>query len=239
MPKGRVLVLAGTAEARAVLERAQGLDVLASLAGRTADPGLPVPARIGGFGGAAGFLEVLSGCSAVLDATHPFAARITARTARLCAEAAVPYLRLTRPSWGAETGWTRHTDMASAAEAMSPDARILLTTGPGGLDAFLGRGLTLWCRRVDPAPAQPGVHWITGLPGDLSAETDLMRRLRITDLVSKNSGGPHRAKLDAAEGLGIRVHMIDRPPTPPGEETHDIGTALAFLAAHADHSRSR
>ena len=54
---GRVLLLGGTGEARRLAEAlvADGVDVVSSLAGRTADPLLPPgEVRIGGFGGAEG-----------------------------------------------------------------------------------------------------------------------------------------------------------------------------------------
>ncbi|MEM7645018.1 MAG: precorrin-6A/cobalt-precorrin-6A reductase, partial [Pseudomonadota bacterium] len=121
-----VLVLAGTAEARAVLARTSGLAVRASLAGRTEAPvDLGVPTRIGGFGGEAGFRAALAEVSAVLDATHPFAARMTERAVRVCREMGLPYLRLTRPGWG--TLGRRYPDERACARAlgggaMAPDA---------------------------------------------------------------------------------------------------------------------
>ena len=78
----------------------------------------------------------------------------------------------------------------------------------------------------------PGVEWVIGLPGDGHAEMTLLRDRGVTALVTKNSGGDP-AKLDAADALGVAVHLIDRPPPPGGEETHDIHRALAFLRAHA------
>lgn len=46
----RLLVLGGTAEARAL--SAGGVDAVSSLAGRVRDPRLPAgPSRVGGFGG--------------------------------------------------------------------------------------------------------------------------------------------------------------------------------------------
>ncbi|WP_298431583.1 precorrin-6A/cobalt-precorrin-6A reductase [uncultured Jannaschia sp.] len=237
--RGDVLVLAGTAEARALLARCGGLRVTASLAGATDSPrDLGVPTRRGGFGGAEGFRAALALHSAVLDATHPFASTISTRTATICAARAVPYLRLTRAPWPTEPGWIRHADATACAEALPAGARVLLTAGPGALDPFLGRGLDLTCRRVDPAPARAGVDWVIGTPPFTERdEAALMRDRAITHLVTKNSGGS-RAKLDAARRLGVSVHVIDRPPPPPGDETHDIDRAYAFILAHADHRRA-
>src|SRR5213082_3166502 len=97
-----ILILGGTAEAR---ELAAGLDaagvsVTSSLAGRVSSPRLPAgETRVGGFGGP----EALAGwilehdVRAVIDATHPFAQRISASAAGACRAAAVPLLRLERP----------------------------------------------------------------------------------------------------------------------------------------------
>jgi len=80
----RVLVLGGTSEARALaaaLERDPGVDVTSSLAGRVASPALPEGrTRVGGFGGAQGLARWLQqeGVDQLVDATHPFAARISA-----------------------------------------------------------------------------------------------------------------------------------------------------------------
>ena len=238
---GRVLILAGTREAREVCAACAGLDVEASLAGATAVPrDLGVPTRIGGFGGEAGFRAALAGVSAVLDATHPFAARMSARAAGVCAALGVPHLRLTRAAWPDMPGWRHHRDAEEAAAALPGGARVLLATGPGSLGPFLGRGLDIWCRRVDPAPPKPGVAWIVGSPAVVEEETALLARHAITHLVAKNSGG-NQAKLDAARTLGVAVHMIGRPPRVAGEETHDIARAIAFVRAHAgpDHRDRR
>ncbi|WP_308916902.1 precorrin-6A/cobalt-precorrin-6A reductase [Jannaschia sp. LMIT008] len=236
-----VLILAGTREARALCGRAAaaGLDVLASLAGRTARPDLGVPVRVGGFGGDDGFRAALAGVGAVLDATHPFAATMSRRAATICAAEGVPHLRLTRPPWPVEPGWRLHPDAGAVARAIPPDARLLIASGPGTLDALAGAGARRWCRRVDPAPPDRRAAWIVGLPADEDVEVATMRDLDVTHLVAKNSGGSGRAKLDAARRLGVAVHMIERPPVPAaGEETHDPERAFAFLRAHADHPRS-
>lgn len=85
----KVLVLGGTGEGRALAAELvrRGIPVISSLAGRVSSPRLPEgEVRIGGFGGAAGLAEFISTerISAVVDATHPFAARITANAAAAC-----------------------------------------------------------------------------------------------------------------------------------------------------------
>lgn len=230
-------MLAGTREARVLLERCADLSVEASLAGTTQTPDLPVPTRVGGFGGEAGFRASLPAYRAVIDATHPFAVDITARTARVCADCGTPYLRLTRAPWPVEAGWVLHRDLPSCAARINPTGRIFLAVGPGGLAPFLNRNLHLWCRRIDRAADREGVTWVIGRPGDESAESGLLRSLRITHLVAKNAGGAETGKLLAAKTLGIEVHMIERPASGlPGQETHSIDTALDFARSHATHN---
>ena len=236
---GKVMILAGTGLARRVCAAVADCDVLASLAGVTEVPcDLEVPTRIGGFGGEAGFRAALDGVSAVLDATHPFAARVTERTVRICREMGVPYLRLQQPPWPNDPTWHVHATTAAAADAIPTGARVFLSTGPGSLVPFLQRGLHLWCRRIDHAPTRDGVTWIVGRPPFTEdGERALFALLGVTHLVSKNAGGA-RAKLDAARDLGLAVHMIARPKDPGGEETHDIDRAIAFVRHHsADRDR--
>ena len=194
----RVLILAGTTQARAVCRAFAGLDVLASLAGVTKSPrDLGVPTRRGGFGGEAGFRAALDGVAAVLDATHPFAAQISTRTARVCTDLSVPYLRLTQDPWPSDPGWTHHRDAGAVAAALPAGARVFLSTGPGSLEPFLNRGYTLFCRRIDAAPAREDVDWIVGRPP--FAEDDekaVFARLGITHLVSKSRSLQPRWVLD-------------------------------------------
>ena len=81
---------------------AAGRDVLTSLAGRVRKPALPAGrVRIGGFGGVDGLADFLrtNQVSAMVDATHPFAARIGASAAAAAALTGVPLVRLERPGW--------------------------------------------------------------------------------------------------------------------------------------------
>src|SRR3954462_12524087 len=98
-----VLVLGGTAaagELAAHLAAEPHMRVVSSLAGRIARPRLPAgEVRIGGFGGPPGLAAYLTehDVQAVVDATHPFAERISASAVTACERAGVLLLRLERP----------------------------------------------------------------------------------------------------------------------------------------------
>jgi precorrin-6A/cobalt-precorrin-6A reductase len=218
----RVLVLAGTGEARALCARLQGrVEVLASLAGAVRRPlALSVPTRVGGFGGEAGFLEVLAaeGIGAVVDATHPFAVRITARTADLCAREGVPYLRLERPGWREGPGdrWTWVADAGGAVAAVPDGAVVFLATGRQSLPEFAGLTGAVWCRVIDPPEVAfplPRGGWVVGRPPfTVESEVALFWQLGVEVLVAKDSGAADaEAKLAAARVLGLPVVMLRRP----------------------------
>jgi precorrin-6A/cobalt-precorrin-6A reductase len=224
----RILILGGTGEARELAAAlvAAGIDVLSSLAGRVRDPRLPEgPVRIGGFGGADGlaaFLEA-EGITAVVDATHPFAAGITANAAAAAAAAGVPLLVLRRPGWDADPSWQAVADIGQAAAAVRdwPGRAVFLTTGRRDLAVFAGDDRhEFLVRTVDP-PDGPVPERMTLIldrgPYTVDGETALMREHGIGLLVSKDSGGPMTAaKLQAAGDLGVQVVMVQRPPLPEG-----------------------
>lgn len=239
-----ILLLAGTAEARRLAGalRAAGVPAMASLSGATREPAtLPIPTRRGGFGGDAGFEAFLDAhpVRAVVDATHPFAARVTARTHRACAARALPLLRLERPGWTPGPGdrWTFVADEAEAASLIPQDATVFLATGRQSLPAWSAlRARRVHLRAID-APSEPfpfpGGVVLARPPFDAAAEAATFRRLGVTHLVVKDSGGAEgRAKLDAARGLGLEVLLLRRPPPPPGlVAVETVEQALAWAVA--------
>lgn len=236
---GPVLLLAGTAEARALahaLAGLPGLPVIASLAGAVRAPAaLPVPTRIGGFGGDGGFAAWLAAHRPrmVVDATHPFATRIGPRTAAACAARGVPYLRLSRPPWkpGPGDAWVDLAIEADAARIIPPDARVFLATGGQRLARFAGlAGRHVVWRGIDPRDTCPipGAVFVRGRPPFTeAAERAVMADHRIDWLVTRNAGGDMgRAKLAAARALGVRVAMIARPPAPDAPTVSTVAAAL-------------
>ncbi|MFJ8661272.1 cobalt-precorrin-6A reductase [Streptomyces sp. NPDC093795] len=225
-----ILILGGTTEARALAGLLHtDVRVTSSLAGRVASPRLPAgEVRIGGFGGVDGLVEWIGGhaVDAVIDATHPFAERISFNAARAAATAHVPLLALRRPGWVPVEGddWREVPSLEAAAEALDGlGDRVFLTTGRMGLAAFADRPQWFLVRSVDapepPMPARAEVLLDRG-PFTLDGERELLRRHRIDVLVTKDSGGAATApKLTAAREAGIPVVVVRRPPVPEGVPT--------------------
>ncbi|HEX6978443.1 MAG TPA: cobalt-precorrin-6A reductase [Alphaproteobacteria bacterium] len=244
----RLLILGGTAEARALATRAienfgSRIEVVTSLAGRTQEPILPPGSvRVGGFGGADGLERYLrqTGITALIDATHPFAARITEHARTAAAAAGIPFLTLTRPAWEPVAGdrWIEVPDAPAAAEAVRPLARrVFLTFGGRELDAFRGLVDTWFLvRRIEPPPTPPPLaqyELILGRgPFSMEAERRLLETHRIEAVVTKASGGEAgRAKLDAARALGLPVVMIWRPLVASADGVTSVDAALAWIEA--------
>lgn len=241
-----VLLLGGTGEARALagLLVAEGMDVLSSLAGRVSRPALPVGRmRIGGFGGVDGLATFLveHRVAAVVDATHPFAATISANAALACARTGTPLLRLARPGWSAHPdakAWTWVDDLGGAL-CIAGD-RPVLTTGRQSLEAFLPwADRAVLARVVDPPGLTLPPAWRlvrSRGPYDLASERTLLEEHRADLLVTKNSGGTlTEAKLDAARALAVPVVVVRRPSAPVGVDTvADVDAARTWVLHRRD-----
>lgn len=237
-----LLLLGGTGEAREIAARLQGHDAVISLAGATRNPEVqPLPTRIGGFGGAAGFEAYLrdAGITAVLDATHPFAQRITARTAAVCRPGGVPYVQFLRPAWTPEPGdhWIEIGSEGEAAGHIPQGSVVFLGTGRQTLDRFANlEGREVICRQIDPPegsfPFEGGRFLVGRPPFSVEDEVALFGALGVDYLVVKNAGGvPSRTKLTAARQLGIPVLMIARPAQGDWPVVETVDEALKWVRA--------
>ena len=244
--EGRVLLLGGTSEANALAEALAraGRAAIYSYAGRVAVPrARPLPVRIGGFGGAEGLASYLRAekIAAVVDATHPFAARISANARAACAAAGVPLRVFERPAWRAAPGdrWTHVPDIEAAARALPAEPTVVfLAIGKQGLAPFAARpGHRYLLRLVDPvaAPPLPGAEVVIARgPFGLAEDLALLRERRVGRVVAKNSGGSGaEAKLAAARALGLPVLMIDRPAAPARAVLGGVAEVMDWLAHEA------
>ena len=254
--RAHLLILGGTGEAAALAAAAlarhgDALVVTSSLAGRTGTPApLPGHVRVGGFGGAAGLADYLAAAAVtmVIDATHPFAARISAHAQQACDARDMPRLVLRRPEWTRHPGdrWIE-VESAEAAASSLPELgrRAWLTIGARELHAFAGLiGIHFLIRTIDPPMAPPPLasyEIIAGRgPFTLAGERHILERQAIDVLVARASGGTAtEAKLVAARELGLPVLMLRRPPVPGGPSVASVEDALAWLARELARTRGR
>ena len=248
----RILILGGTTEASALAVRLAGnpdFEPVLSMAGRTSDPrSLPIPTRIGGFGGVEGLARFLvdERIEAVVDATHPFAAVMSRNAATACAKAGVALLALRRPPWTPQEGdrWLEVPSMEEAVHALGAGpGRVFLTVGRLELPPFAKAPQhTYLVRTIEPignALPVPNVVAIQDrAPFDEAAERGLMERERIDVVVTKNSGGAATyPKIAAARALGLPVILVARPEKPRGVE--EVATAeAAFEWLQRIHGRT-
>jgi precorrin-6A/cobalt-precorrin-6A reductase len=240
----RVLILGGTGDGAALAARVAtipGIEAIASLAGRTRDPSLPAGnVRVGGFGGATGLAEYLRQMQVdvLVDATHPFADQITWNAAKAAQEVGIPRLMLIRSPWEQVAGdrWIEVDSHVAAANVLDNKAkRVFLTVGRQELAAFAHlQDIWFLMRMIDPPGADalvpPGVILCDRGPFSLENEREIFIQHHIDTIVSKNSGGNATyAKIVAARELGVPVVMIQRPPTPPGEQVADVEGAVTWL----------
>lgn len=240
----KLLILGGTTEASALAGACAARQVKAvlSYAGRTAAPAAQaVPVRVGGFGGVDGLAAYLQNerVTHLVDATHPFAAQMSAHAVAAAQRAGVPLIALTRPAWAPVAGdrWTRVADVAGAVAALAgPPRRIMLALGRMHVTAFAAHPqhhyLLRFVDRPDTVPLLPNHDLVIERgPFDVAGDLQLMTDHRIDLVVAKNAGGTGAlAKIAAARALGLPIVMIDRPAIPPRIEVHDVAAVFDWIA---------
>jgi precorrin-6A/cobalt-precorrin-6A reductase len=247
----RILILGGTTEARQLAGRLSAradLAITLSLAGRTENPlAQDVPTRMGGFGGVDGLADYLGEkrVDLLVDATHPYAAQISANAAEAARRSGVPVMALRRPGWQRTAGdrWTLVDTTADAVKALgSAPRRVFLALGRQEVAAFEAaprhRYLVRSVDPVEPELAVPDARYLLARgPFREADERALLERQDIDVVISKNSGGEATyGKIAAARALGIEVVMIRRPSLPDVASAETVEALAAmidqFLADH-------
>lgn len=243
-----ILILGGTTEASALAAALAEREIAATLsyAGRVAQPkAQPVPVRIGGFGGTAGLVRYIRehGITHLVDATHPFAATMSAHAHAATQETGTPLLVLTRRPWTAEAGdrWQAVPDIAAAVGALSgPPRRIMLALGRMHVEAFAAQPQHRYLLRFVDAPERPpGLpdhHLVVDRgPFTIAGDRHLLRDHAIDLVVCKNAGGTGaQAKILAARELSLPVLMIERPLASGARTVHRVEQVLDWLGHSAD-----
>jgi precorrin-6A/cobalt-precorrin-6A reductase len=239
-----ILILGGTADARILagkLAEQPGYRLLLSMAGRTRNPvAQPVPMRTGGFGGASGLATFITEnrFDLLVDATHPYAARITANAVEAAKLANIALVSLERPAWEKQSGddWQSVADVESAVAAIGNTCtNAFLALGRQELLPFEAAPQHHYLiRSVDPVEPPlnvPNARYITARgPFAVADETRLLRENHTAFIVCKNSGGTAAyAKIEAARKLGVKVLMIERPARANTATVPNVNDALAAI----------
>lgn len=246
----RILILGGTSEAwelSALLTDRPDVVAITSLAGRVSQPRLPKGlTRVGGFGGVDGLISYLKleHIAVVIDATHPFAVRISGNVEIACSRLGLRLIRLGRPPWTRTEDdlWHEVPNFKTAALLVDrPGSRVFLSLGRQELPVFADcTRATYLIRAIEKplAPLPPHHNLILERgPFDLGHEIRLLWEHSIDVLVSKNSGGSATySKIEAARMLAIPAVIIARPAENT-ERTfpsfHDVCVELdSVLAGH-------
>lgn len=215
----RVLLLGGTGDALQIA-RQFGPEHVYSLAGLGKVPeDLSCAVRVGGFGGSEGMARYIEDerIGLVIDATHPYAAQISANAANASRAARVPCWALRRRGWQPQSGddWRMVDDWAELTQILAAFRRPLFTLGREPL-AHLDEIPPHQCwtvRCLDPHEGNARARILaTRGPFTLEGERALFGTEAFDVVVSKNSGGSAtEAKLEVARERSLPVVMLRRP----------------------------
>lgn len=187
----------------------------------------------------------------ILDATHPYADKVSENVLAACKETGTAYQRVLRQeSAGRPAGqeiWV--SDMAAAVAVLEQDRRpVLVTTGSkelgiyGKLDNFQER---VYARVL---PGHDGIRaceelglagsHIIAMQGPFNRDLNraLLKQIDAGWLVTKESGsqGGFLEKLEAAEELGVRTIIVGRPRKESGISLTEACRRLAALGMAPD-----
>jgi precorrin-6A/cobalt-precorrin-6A reductase len=220
----RLLILGGTADGRQLAETLHnhGLPLIYSVAGLVRTPKVECEVVSGGFSQFGGLVEYSQqhAITAILDVTHPYAAKMSATAVSAAKSCGIPCWRFHRKPWEKTSAdrWQQFSNWKDLIAALSNKKRLFLTVGQveqGVLEQLASKSERVILRTaVAPKIKLPSnVEWIKAIgPFAEEDEYTLMQHYNIDALVSKNSGGKSTvAKLFAARKLKLSVYMLERP----------------------------
>lgn len=230
----RILLLGGVTEALAIA-RTLGPEHIYSLAGVGRVPtDLRCQVRVGGYGGAEGLAAFMraEGVDLLIDATHPYAAQISANAVLAASLASVPCWALRRPAWQAQAGddWREFAGWPTLITALKPFRRPLFTLGREPLQHLheVPEHQFWTLRALEGCPGNDRCQ-VIGARGPFRIEDEraLFERRQIDVLISKNSGSSAtEPKLEVARELGVPVLVLARPLLPPANREFNCVTTL-------------
>ena len=188
-----------------------------------------------------------SGVRCIVDATHPYAVKVSRNAAKAAAKAGVPCIRYERPCSHLPDypGLRQAEDIEEAARlAVNLGKTIFLTTGSHTLPIFRAAAAGTDCRLIARVLPQPDVIAaclaagfspadIVAVQGPFSQELNraLFKEFRADVVVTKNSGevGGTGEKIAAAVELGLTVVVVQRPPLVQEQVFGSVPALLEYM----------
>lgn len=177
----------------------------------------------------------------LIDATHPYAAKISANALEAARQTGIPLLAVRRAPWAAVAGdrWMEVEEVTGAVHALgTTPRRVFLALGRQDIEVFNAAPQHHYLVRsvdpVEPPLSVPHARYILARgPFEEAGERALLRSNDIDVLVAKNSGGTATyGKIAAARALGIQVLLIRRPPESRNSSVATVHEALQWLEHH-------
>jgi precorrin-6A/cobalt-precorrin-6A reductase len=184
----------------------------------------------------------------VIDASHPYATKVSQQAIALTTELAIPYLRYERQHYQPASIKQQNSqviEVASLEDLLTGDyltaQRVLLTVGCNALPKFQSwqHQATLFAR-ILPKIKSLEMAIASGFTGDRlialrppispAMEMALWQQWDISLVVTKASGsvGGEDVKRQVAASLGIPLIVIPRPPMIYPRQTFEIADVLPF-----------
>lgn len=253
MSKKIILIIAGTRDARLIIEELQGLyhlsihATVATAFGKELLQSYPNITIHSGRRDQQGLAELIQQVEAValVDASHPFAKEVSQNAMNACKYTGIPYMRYERektPDTGKDV--IQVADFCEAAEQVaSMKGNILLTTGSNNLEIFIKKIPDYRERlyvRVLPESRVLEKCETFGLtarniiafkgPFTEAMNIEIYKYCKAAGMVTKDSGesGGIVSKISAATKLGITVIMITRPCLDYGPQVLSIREIIEF-----------
>ena len=244
-----VLVFGGTIEGRTLVEwlDRHGVPVVACSATEYGGSLLPEGERVTSLVerlDAQGMADLMRSrdFACVIDATHPYAAVVSANVEAASRECGLELVRIVR-EFGQVEGATEVSDVAAAAQLVAEaEGNVLLTTGSKDLATFVASVPDFAERvfaRILPVRESidnalglgiPAGH-IIAMQGPFSRELNeaLIHELDIRMMVTKASGasGGFDEKVQAAHACGVQLVVVGRPREESGCSLDDAQALLA------------
>ena len=230
----KIVLYSGTTEGRLLSHRLAelGLQITVCVAteyGREEQGTAPNITVQCGYQTVAEMCDTICGADLCIDATHPYAEKVTANIRAACRQCAVPYRRLLRPKSQTDAANVVVSDASDAAAYLAAqEGNILLTTGAKEIAAYKCIAPERLFVRVLPMHAsltaceQAGIpsRHIIAVQGPFSAAFNeiLLREYDIRYLVTKDGGsvGGFEQKREAAQRTGAQLIVIARPEEQDG-----------------------